>query len=49
MSYERFTSPEIRKAYQEGNQRWDGDGYASSSIWDTSDQDDWRFCTKPEP
>lgn len=49
MSSKRFTQAKRKTAYQTGVPRWDGDAYASSSISVQNDQDNWRFCAKPEP
>ena len=49
MSNNRFYQPDSRTAFQKGNQGWNGDAYASSSISAQNDQDNWRFCADPEP
>jgi hypothetical protein len=43
----RFYSPKQKTVFDSGTARWDGDGYASSSISVYNDQDNWRFCAKP--
>ena len=48
MSNNRFLSPASVIAFQKGNQRWNGDGYASGSISEADSQDNWRFCSKPQ-
>ena len=47
MSNKRFMAPKSVIAFQKGIQRWNGDGYASSSISEHGSSDNWRFCAKP--